>query len=257
MATDDALQALAASERLLIALDFDGTVSPLVDDPARSRALPSAVRAIERLRALPRSWVAFVSGRPLASLLRVTESGPDALLIGSHGVEVQLGDGGAALELEPQERERLARLEAELQPLVAELPGAALEHKPVGFGVHTRLVADKGLVPAFHERVRAAAAAIGGLRERDGKDILEFAVREATKADGIEVLRARLQATAVLYAGDDVTDEDAFAALSAPDLTVKVGQGQTRAAMRVADPEALAQLLEALAERREASLIQH
>jgi trehalose 6-phosphate phosphatase len=244
-----ALAAIARTDRLLVALDFDGTVSPIVDRPAAARVLPEAVGAIAQLEALPHTWVAYVSGRPLDSLASVTEADPNALLIGSHGAEVRLDGGTVELSLSDDERDRLSELDAALTELVDANPGAMLEHKPVGLGVHSRLMDQHG-VPALHAAARSAAKQIGGFLERGGKDILEFAIRDATKGDGIDVLRSRVGATAVLYAGDDVTDEDAFAKMREGDLGVKVGDGDTAAGFRVADPKAVAVMLGLLAGAR-------
>lgn len=247
----DAVREMASTPRLLVALDFDGTVSPLVNDPLEARVISEAVGPISRLEALPHTWVAYVSGRPLESLARVTESDANALLIGSHGVEVRLDGGEIDLGLDADEVRRLEALGGALADLVERTPGSVLEHKPVGYGVHTRLV-DPVQVPTVHAHARAAAERIGGFLGRDGKDILEFAVRAATKGDGIERLRAHVGASAVLYAGDDVTDEDGFAVMRDGDLGLKVGEGATRAIHRVVDAQAVARILRLLAEERAA-----
>jgi trehalose 6-phosphate phosphatase len=246
-----ALTELAQTPRLLVALDFDGTLAPFVDEPLKARTLPEAKAALDRLQRVPETWVAYVSGRPLASLARVTEADDDALLIGSHGVEVRFGADGDDLELNEDERNRLARLGALLEHIVSNAPGAILERKPVGFGVHTRKLGAEH-ARAVHQAALEAAAEVGGhLTVRDGKDILEFAVREANKGDGLQRLREHVHATATLFAGDDVTDEDGFAALRPGDVGIKVGEGDTKAQFRVADPQAIAELLELLAEARE------
>ncbi|GAA4157320.1 hypothetical protein GCM10022286_08830 [Gryllotalpicola daejeonensis] len=258
MASDPQIDELAAARRLLVALDFDGVMAPLVDDPSTSRITPAGAAALERLRALPATWVAFVSGRPLGELARLTESGPDALLVGSHGVEVSIRGELADVALTDDERARMARLEAALTELVTAVPRARLEHKPVGFGVHTRRVEHTELVAPLQRAAREAADSIGGFTTRAGKDIVEFSVRAVTKGDGVRMLRELLTAeenapTTVLYAGDDVTDEDAFAVLEPGDLGVKVGEGETAATARVADVAAFAELLSRLATAREAS----
>ncbi|WP_022899069.1 trehalose-phosphatase [Humibacter albus] len=240
---------LADAKRLLVALDFDGTVSPLVDTPSESRVIPEARAALTALERMPDTWVAFVSGRPLDGLVRVTEADDSALLIASHGVEVRLTGGGVDVGLTDTERVRLAALAADLELIVSETPGSKLERKPVGLGLHTRGV-EPDVARAADDRAREAAQRRGGFLERAGKDILEFAVRDATKGDGIERLRKHVRATAVLYAGDDVTDEDGFAVMHAGDVGVKVGTGRTAARFRVADPDAVAALLTRLAELR-------
>ena len=64
----DALTRLAAAETLLVALDFDGVVAPIVTRAEDARPLPQTAEAVARLAGLPRTWTAYVSGRALASL---------------------------------------------------------------------------------------------------------------------------------------------------------------------------------------------
>ena len=81
--------------------------------------------------------------------------------------------------------------------------------------------------------------------------MLEFSVRSTTKGEAVEHLRRYTQADAVFYAGDDVTDEDAFAALNADDLGLKSGEGATLANFRVPGPTQVARALSLLADLRE------
>jgi trehalose 6-phosphate phosphatase len=92
-------------------------------------------------------------------------------------------------------------------------------------------------------------------RRRTGHNIVEFAFRHEGKDSAIAELRERVGASAVLFAGDDVTDEDALASLGEEDLGVRVGEGQTSATVRVADIAALAALLQQLAETRSRSRV--
>ena len=84
-----------------------------------------------------------------------------------------------------------------------------------------------------------------------GKEVVEVSVVRADKGTALRDLRGRLGVDAVLYAGDDVTDEHAFAVLdAATDVTVKVGDGDTRAAYRLAGPPDVAALLARIAALR-------
>lgn len=248
----ETLQELAAADRLLLTLDFDGTLAPFVDVPGTARALPEAKAALDRLERMPDTWVAYVSGRPLSSLEAVTEADADALLIGSHGVEIRFGRDGVSLELTPEERSSLDRLRGVLGALVDSVPGTRLEVKPVGFGVHYRLLDAEAGAAVVARAYEAVGSVSGELTVRDGKDIIEFSVRGANKGDGIERLREYTDATAVFFAGDDVTDEDGFAVLrpAAGDVGVKVGPGATAAQFRVDDEHAVATMLTRLADAR-------
>jgi trehalose 6-phosphate phosphatase len=89
----------------------------------------------------------------------------------------------------------------------------------------------------------AAAALLTDTRSRadssltlkPGKDVLELAVTDADKGSAVRRLAGELGAVATLYLGDDLTDEDAFRALGAGDVTVKIGDGETAARHRVLD----------------------
>ncbi|PJJ55256.1 trehalose 6-phosphate phosphatase [Compostimonas suwonensis] len=246
----DALTELGGAEHVLVALDFDGTLAPEVDTPDEARALPASAAALRALEALPRTSVALVSGRSLESLERVAEAPASVLLVGSHGVELRLGDADRHPPLSGEEEATAVRLEQTLRDVADGFDGAWVERKPAGYALHTRLSsADDARAAQELARIRVEAA-FRGLTPRVGKNVLEFAVRSATKGDGIAALREFTGATAVLYAGDDVTDEDGFRALGAGDVGIKVGEGETAAAFRVTGPEAMAEVLRLLAESR-------
>lgn len=248
---DDALATLAQTPRLLVALDFDGTLAPLVDRPDDARALPQAREAMARLVAAPDTRVALISGRSLESLLHVAAP-PDAVLLsGSHGVETRL-DAPPRLTLDEDELGRVERLRGILAAVVAPFDDIWVEAKPAGFAIHSRLANPADTVEAHRVARAETAAALPGLTERTGSDVLEFSVRSTTKGDAIGMLRDFARATAVFFAGDDVTDEDGFAALTPGDLGVKCGPGATAARYRVADQAAVARVLLRLAQLRSA-----
>lgn len=247
------LRRFATLDTVLIALDFDGTLAPEVDVPDEARALPSAVAQLDRLQNAAGVTIAFVSGRSLESLDVVVPPSVAAAMIGSHGLELRIAPGDEVPAVDAADRARVDALHAALAPLVAAVEGAWIEHKPAGFAVHTRIVeadAAAGLQAAVRE---AATALDAALTVRDGKNVVEFAVRSATKGDGLRALRSRLRPQAVLFAGDDVTDEDALAALEPGDVGIKVGSAATVAPWRVDSPQQLVLVLEALAEARHSS----
>lgn len=250
---DDAVTAVAHTPVLLIALDFDGTASPLVPDPMSARALPEVADAVARLAALPDTFVAYVSGRSLVHLREIAEHADDSpvLLAGSHGAQYWFpGEGETDADEQDRERELRESLFDELEPLLSEYPGVELERKTFGVGVHGR--------PADPDVERAAFAAVDDVmarraarwRRRTGDRILEFSSRAEGKDAAIAALRARTGATGIVFAGDDVTDEDAMRVLTDDDLGVRVGAGETAAALRVDTPQQVALLLGVIATER-------
>jgi trehalose 6-phosphate phosphatase len=244
-----ALETLAAAPRLLVALDFDGTLAPFADDPAQVGALPGSWAAVLTLQRARDTEVVLVSGRPLDGLARVSHAPDGMALVGSHGVEWRV-DGHDEAALSDDELARVAAVGAALDEVGARFPGVVIEHKPAGHGVHTRRVGADVAAEANAAASRAAHDADDAVLERGGKDIVEFAVRHVTKGDAIDRLRGLRGADAVFFAGDDVTDEDAFAVLRDGDVGVKVGEGETRAGYRVADPAALTDVLKQLGRLR-------
>ncbi|SDG00216.1 trehalose 6-phosphatase [Blastococcus aurantiacus] len=234
-----ALAALAGRRPLLVASDYDGVLAPLADVPSEAVPEPGTGEVLERLSAVPGVTVALVSGRGLADLRATSGFTGELRWIGSHGAEF---DGPLAGDLAGRRDELTARLE----PLVTGTPGARLEIKPASVAVHVRQVPDRSAAAALLERARAAVDP--SLTMKPGKDVFEVAVTDADKGSAVRRLAAEIGARGVLYLGDDVTDEDAFRALGPDDVTVKVGDGETVAAHRVADPAAVRALLEQLAD---------
>ncbi|GAA2749280.1 trehalose-phosphatase [Amnibacterium kyonggiense] len=248
----DALAVLAATPRLLVALDFDGTLAPVVDDPEKARATPEASRAVERLIALADTRVALVSGRALKDLEQVAPFGDEVLLVGSHGIELRLDEADDVLALDADERQQLGVLEQVLDQMAGTLDSVWIEPKPAGFAVHTRLASERHSRVAHLVAINELKAEAPDATVRLGKDVIEFSVRSTTKGEAVEHLRRYTHASAVFYAGDDVTDEDAFVALTADDLGLKSGVGPTAADHRVAGPAEVASVLSLLATLREA-----
>lgn len=252
---DEAVTAIARTPVLLVALDFDGTASPLVADPMGARALPEIADAVARLAVLPDTEVAYVSGRSLVHLREIAEHSDDSpvILAGSHGAQYWFpGEGEADAAESAQERDLRESLFDELEPLLTEYPGVELERKTFGVGIHGR--------PADPAVERAAFAAVDEVmarraarwRRRTGDRILEFSSRHEGKDAAITALRARTGATGILFAGDDVTDEDALRVLTEHDLGVRVGPGETAATLRVGSPQQIGELLGVIATERAA-----
>ena len=245
----EALRRIAATEHLLVAMDFDGTMAPLVDHAGDARALPRSAAAFAALTELPRTTTTLISGRALDSLRAVAFPPEKTLLIGSHGAEVWMGPGSSKLELDDARRKLLAEVRHELEGIVELAPGTLLEDKPAGVVLHTRLAEDD----VAEDAVAAARAVLQdrpGVYLKSGNRVLETSVVHSSKGEGIAFLRQASGATATVFAGDDTTDEDALARLLPGDLGVKVGLDFTQAQFRIEAPAHVSELLEALLRER-------
>jgi trehalose-phosphatase len=243
----EAIAQFAAKNTILVALDFDGTLAPLVDDPMDSRMIPDARSALEALSELPGVTIALVTGRAIESITVVGDPLPSWFLVGSHGIEV----------VTPEQRRsyttpRLVpgELIEGFERVVALHPGSRIEVKPFGVALHTRGVPD-AIARAAEAAAHALCVAWGGdIVVRTGHGIVECAVKHATKGDGLNAVRSATGAEAVFFAGDDLTDEDGFAVMQASDVAIRVGGGETIAPYRLADAYAVAKALWWLHETR-------
>jgi trehalose 6-phosphate synthase/phosphatase len=237
-----------AGRRAALFLDYDGTLTEIVEHPAEARLRP-AVR--EELRACSRrddTEVAIVSGRTLSDLRRLVDL-PDVVLVGNHGLEIEGPD------LEPFVHPDLPRFAARTRELADALrslrePGVWLEEKGATLTLHYR-----GSPAAEHagiaERARAMIRA-AGFEPRDALRAVEARPPFGwDKGHGVlHVLRARHgppwpEEVRVVYAGDDDTDEDAFRALQGLGITFRVGPAArpTLASRRLPNVEAVECLL--------------
>jgi trehalose 6-phosphate phosphatase len=232
-----ALRDLAARRPLLVASDYDGVLAPLVGDPSAAVPSPGVGDALARVAAAAGVTVALVSGRGVDDLRTVSGLAGPYRWVGSHGAEY----GGPLTGELAGRRDALAD---RMAPLVAAVPGARLEVKPASVAVHVRQVADPAAAAAL--LAAADAAADPSLTKKPGKAVLELAVTDADKGSAVTRLREELAAAAVVYLGDDLTDEDVFRRLGDGDVGVKVGEGETAAGHRVADTDAALAVLRLL-----------
>jgi trehalose 6-phosphate phosphatase len=240
------LRALARVPVLLVASDYDGTLSPIVNDPASAMPDRESLVAIRNLAALPGTHVAIISGRSLRTLAELLGSPHSVHLVGSHGSEF---DPGFAAAIPPDRGALRARLQAELARIAQSSPGFLLEPKPASIAFHYRLAEDRAAESALRE-IMDGPAKIPGVMVHHGKRVVELAVVESSKARALEVMRQRVGASAVIFLGDDQTDETAFNVLTGPDVGVKVGPEETLAKFRVRDTREVSRLLARICELR-------
>lgn len=254
---ESALRAFAAEPAVLVALDFDGTLAPIVIRPEDARATPANRRAVERLAGLAGVTVAIVSGRPLEELRQLARPPRGVLLVGSHGVQRET----THVELGAGQRELLARVVATLDEVSAGLPHTRVERKVFAAALHTRPALEAGFPETFaraQEETRVLRA-LPTVHLTEGKEVLEFSVVDPgqhNKGVAVRELVDAVGARGTLFIGDDTTDEAGFAVLDDDegDVTIRVlppgAEVTTRARHTVADPDKVAAVLHQLADLR-------
>jgi trehalose 6-phosphate phosphatase len=258
------LAALAEDRPLLVALDHDGTLSPIAPRPEAAVLAPGAREALAALADVPDLDVAIISGRGLDDLTaRLGDLG--VTLVAEHGLRRRSPDGQRTQLAPGLATATLDALRATLARLLAEdaaRDGWIVEDKGVGLAVHHRLVAADRLEPtlgAVRAALEAAAAHpcdggppdVPGGQVQAGKAVLELRAAGADKGAALTRLLAERPGTLAVMVGDDATDEPAFvAAQERGGIGVLVGTPDTvtAASAVLADPDAVVALLGALVE---------
>lgn len=233
------IAACLRQRRPAIFLDYDGTLTPIVERPEEARMDEETRALVARLATL--CPVAVVSGRDLPDVR--ARVGLDLYYAGSHGFDIA-GPGGLrhaherAVAAEPV----LDAAEHDLRRALAAIAGARVERKRFSIATHYRMVRSAEL-PAVERAVNGVRARHAGLRRGRGKKVIELlpALDWDKGAAVLWLLRAlELDAADVLpiYVGDDLTDERAFRALATRGLGIVVREKPrpTLARYRLCDP---------------------
>jgi trehalose 6-phosphate phosphatase len=243
----DRYAALRRAGRLLVGLDFDGTLSPIVDDPAAAVAHPEAAEALVRLAAEVRA-IAIVTGRPAAQVLELARLEELAdrvpadrlLVLGQYGNE-RWTSADRRVESPPPPA-GLEELRARLPDLLAELGlDPWVEEKGLAIAVHTRRTADPAgafevLLPALED-----LAGRHGLVVEPGRLVVEVRAPGSDKGGAVRSLVEELDPGGVVFVGDDLGDLAAFVAVrelrahGLPGLLVCSGSTEQTALVELAD----------------------
>jgi len=237
---------------MLVALDFDGTLAPIVPHPDDAALPADTRRAIERLAGRSDTRVAVISGRALADVR--DRVGVESLYYaGNHGLEIEGPQLRRSHPVTGEAIEALRTCVDRLRPELAEMPGVLVEDKGLTLSVHYRMAPDARTV--VENAVVRGCAEIAGLRVTHGKMVVE--VRPELDWDKgraarflIDSLLTETAEAPVLFAGDDRTDEDAFLALAGRGDGIVVGDpppADTAATFHLRGPHELPALLEGLA----------
>ena len=252
-AFEDAL----GGRRPAVFLDYDGTLTPIVERPEDAK-LSDEMRAVVRDLA-GELTVAVVSGRDRRDVQRLVKI-DELVYAGSHGFDIR-GPEGMAIEHEVGRDvgPELDEAERELHELTDSIEGAQIERKTYSIAMHYRRVAE-GDQPDVESAVDRVLERVEGLRKSSGKKVWEVqpdldwhkgkAVLWLCEALGVDT-----RASAPVYIGDDVTDEDAFREIEAGETPLGVGivvdetERETAARFRLRDVGEVRRFLEWMTQR--------
>lgn len=233
--------------RPAIFLDYDGTLTGIVGDPAEAHLPPGTKKTLRRLA---EHWtVIVVSGRATSDVKAMV--GIDSIIYaGSHGFSIE-GPGESFEEKRGQEF--IPALEGageELAGIVPQINGVRVERKPFAIAVHFRQADDRD-VPRLERLVEKVAQKYPDLRKTTGKKIFELRPDiDWDKGKALLYLVEKLNVDGSraipLYIGDDTTDEDAFHAIERYGISIVVSDENrpTAARYRLENPEETAKFLE-------------
>jgi trehalose 6-phosphate phosphatase len=229
-----------ARSNVLLAFDYDGTLSPIVEDPGSARMRPRTRELLTELAKLYRCVV--ISGRSQDDALRRLRGVGVSEVIGNHGLEPWRRTESFAAMV----REWLPVLKRDLEPL----PGVALEDKIFSLAVHYRGSPSRRVA---RSRILLAASRLRRARVVGGKCVVNLIPDDApNKGVALDAARRRLACKRAVYVGDDETDEDVFA-IDDPGrlVTIRVRRKATsRAAFFIRDQTSIDRLLSTLTDLR-------
>lgn len=255
---------LTAPEKALVAIDYDGTLAPIVSRPGDAVPAPGAMAALRRI-ARRVGTLAIITGRPVEAILELTEAERftdlDRLFVlGQYGL--QRWDAQTGQTVSPEPLPGVTALRGALAQALLDAPaGTSVEDKRHALVVHVRRTADPDAALAALTPALSRLAQEHGLEAAPGKRVLELRPPGHDKGGALRTLVAQRQARSVLVAGDDLGDLSAFEAVDelraggiggitvcsdSPEVPEVL---RSRADLVVGGPAGMVTLLEVLADR--------
>jgi trehalose-phosphatase len=248
------LAGVVSARRPAIFFDFDGTLSPIVEQPGAAALAPGADKALHALAAL--YPVAILSGRDLADI-RERVGIPGLWYAGSHGFEMVGPDGQYhSNETAAQAIPLLEQAADELTDQLTPIAGVVVEHKRYAVAVHYRNAA-----PEAAATVTAAVHNVGnrlGLKATSGRMVAELRPDidwdKGTTLEWIVDQMAGQEPLLPIFLGDDLTDEDGFDAVLHDGIGIVVrhsedGDRATGARFSLENPDRVREFVERLVEQ--------
>ena len=226
---------LSKSKHILLLVDYDGTLTPIVETPDLAHLPAETRRVLEALSQSRRFTIGIISGRELCDIKNKVGL-PNIIYVGNHGMEIEEVPGIVSINPSAEKaRSKLSDLHRKLAEALGSIEGVLVENKGVSLSVHYRLVNEQ-MVPEVKrtfDRIVSAAQTSGDIRVTFGKKVYE--VRPSIALDkgwAVNMLIEKHKTSALnkdllsIYIGDDQTDEDAFRVINRYNSSMSIFVGQ-------------------------------
>ncbi len=221
---DEFAERIGEARDVCALVDYDGTLTPIVERPEEARLSKVTRETLLRLASNPRAHVGVISGRSLADLLPRVDI-ERIWYVGNHGYEVRTPAGDTQCFYEAADVLLLNGVRDELATETAGIDGVQLEHKGPTIALHYRRVDPARVVEVERAFLHVVERHRRAVMMGRGRCVLEARLRgNCNKGTALRFIRRQLpSATFIAYFGDDITDRDAFRALKGLGVSVQVG----------------------------------
>lgn len=222
---DQGLKTRISKSKLVVFLDYDGTLTPIVSDPALAKLSSKTRKVLERLASI--CPVIVLSGRDVEDVRRLVGL-KNIIYAGSHGFDIVDGVGEELGHLNWNRfLPNLGVAEEKLRHQMKDVPGVIVERKKLAVAVHYRRVPNSK-IPLLKQRFNRTASKFPYLKKTKGKKVLELLPNiDWNKGTALMSLIKTLGLRAKylpVFIGDDLTDEDAFRMIQEKGLGILVGK---------------------------------
>jgi trehalose-phosphatase len=217
------------SRGIFLFLDFDGTLVPIQNDPAKCVLSPKIKGQLETIALSGKAWIAILSGRTVNDI-RGRVNIQDVYYGGNHGLEIS----GPLINYTHPDALRgkhlIDKVCREIEQEIGNVEGALIEKKKFGFTLHYRMASKDctALIKRTFYKIIAESTDPEAFSVLRGKKVLELVPRiqwDKGKA-ALFLLQSQKNNYLPLYVGDDITDEKAFEVLRERGLTVRIGKSK-------------------------------
>jgi trehalose 6-phosphate synthase/phosphatase len=212
-------------DNIFLFLDYDGTLTPIVDSPDRA-ILSNDVKSL--LIKLKETFpIAIVSGRALDDIMRLVTI-EDLIYAGNHGAEMWVENKVFIGQQISDTKELLKKVVKELEETLSTIPGVIVEDKGITASIHYRMVNPNDICRLFDIFWKITDKYRGLFKITAGKKVFEMRPHGIwNKGDAVEwIMKNFGKGKTPIYIGDDITDEDAFRAVKGKGIAISVGKNE-------------------------------